>query len=114
MASEMVHSPGAEIETYVAGQGPALVILPWFGRGSGEDFEGITEQAVHAGWRVLRPQPRGVAGSAGPMTGITLHDLAEDVAGVIRALGGGSAVLLGHAFRPCRGRPWSPPNILRW
>ena len=33
------------------------------------------------------------------MMGVTLHDLADDVAAVIRDLGGGCpAVLLGHAF----------------
>ncbi len=33
------------------------------------------------------------------MEGVTLHDLADDVASVIRALGGGGrAVLLGHAY----------------
>ncbi len=47
---------------------------------------------------MLRPQPRGIAGSKGPLTGVTLHDLADDVAAVIRILGGGRAVLLGHAF----------------
>lgn len=32
------------------------------------------------------------------MTGVTLHDLADDIAAVVRVLGHGSAVLLGHAF----------------
>ena len=102
-ASRTVQRPGVRIETIVDsggvdGAGPALVILPSYGRDGGEDYDEITARLVRAGWLVLRPQPRGVAGSAGPMTGLTLHDLADDVAAVIRALGGGSAVLLGHAF----------------
>ncbi len=53
---------------------------------------------AQAGWQVLRPQPRGVAGSSGLMADVTLHDLADDVVAVIQDLGGGRAVLLGHAF----------------
>ena len=94
----MVRAAGAAIETYVEGDGPALVVLPSYGRDGGEDFDGITARLVRAGWRVLRPQPRGIAGSKGPMAGVTLHDLADDVAAVIRTLGGGRAVLLGQAF----------------
>ena len=87
-----------EIETYVDGDGPAFVILPSYGRDGGEDYDDITARLVGAGWKVLRPQPRGVAGSKGPMTGLTLHDLANDVATCIRSLGSGPVVMLGHAF----------------
>ena len=97
-AVEMVRTEAVAIETYLEGDGPTLVILPSYGRDGGADFDDITAQAARAGWRVLRPQPRGVAGSRGPMTGVTLHDLADDVAAVIQTLGGGRAVLLGHAF----------------
>ncbi len=96
--SELVRRRGTEIETYIDGKGPALVILPSYGRDGGKDFDDLSGRLVQAGWKVLRPQPRGVAGSTGPMTGVTLHDLADDVAAVIRQLGHGSAVLLGHAF----------------
>ena len=94
----MVRTAGVAIETYVDGDGPALVILPSYGRDGGEDFDDITARLVRAGWRVLRPQPRGIAGSKGPMAGVTLHDLADDIAAVIRTLGAGRAALLGHAF----------------
>ena len=96
--SAIVRRSGVEIETYIDGAGPALVILPSYGRDGGEDYDYITGQLVQAGWKVVRPQPRGVAGSKGPMTGVTLHDLADDIASVVCELGGGCAVLLGHAF----------------
>ena len=96
--SEIVRENGVEIETYVDGDGPAFVILPSYGRDGGEDYDDITARLVAAGWKVLRPQPRGVARSRGPMTGLTLHDLANDVAMCIRALGNASVVMLGHAF----------------
>jgi pimeloyl-ACP methyl ester carboxylesterase len=85
-------------ETYVDGNGPDVVVLPSYGRDGGEDFDPFTAALVDAGYRVLRPQPRGIAGSTGPMTGVSLGDLGDDVAHVIGELGHGPAVVLGHAF----------------
>lgn len=104
MASHVVSKPDVEIETSVAGEGPTLLILPSYGWDSGEDFDDIAARAVREGWRVLRPQPRGVAGSVGPMEGVTLHDLADNAAAVINAHGVGPAVLLGHASRAHSGQ----------
>ncbi|MGL4287415.1 MAG: alpha/beta fold hydrolase [Phreatobacter sp.] len=93
----LVRSGDTTIDVIVEGRGPAIVLLPSVGRGS-EDYDAVAEGLAAAGFRVLRPQPRGIAGSLGPMTGITLHDLAGDVAAVIRALGQGPAVVVGHAY----------------
>ena len=41
---------------------------------------------------------RGVGGSSGSLDGITVHDLAADVAGVLEAMDCGPAHLVGHAF----------------
>ena len=95
---EFLRKNGVEIELYIDGEGPAFVILPSYGRGISADFDAITARVVEAGWTVLRPQPRGIAGSKGPMTNLTMHDLANDVAFSIRSVSGGPAVLLGHAF----------------
>jgi pimeloyl-ACP methyl ester carboxylesterase len=94
----LVQSETVTIETWVDGEGPAFVILPSYGRDSGEDYDAFVGYLTRAGWKVLRPQPRGIAGSKGPMSGDSLHDLADDVALCIRRLGNGSAVALGHAF----------------
>ena len=88
----------ARIVTCVDGTGPALVVLPSYGRDGLGDFDRFTDGIVEGGWRVLRPQPRGIAGSTGPMRGVDLRDLAADVAGVIEELGAVPAVVLGHAF----------------
>ncbi|WP_428486903.1 alpha/beta fold hydrolase [Rhodopila sp.] len=80
-----------------------LVLLPSSSRDS-EDFDDIAMLFVKAGFHVLRPQPRGMCGSTGPMDGLTLHEYARDVAVVIRQLGGGSAFVLGHAFGQWIGR----------
>ena len=86
------------IEVAVEGRGPLIVMLPSRGRGA-EDFDDVAGELVKAGFRVLRPQPRGAALSLGPMQNLTLHDLARDVAAVIRIAGdGGPAIIVGHAF----------------
>src|SRR3984885_14020595 len=86
------------IEVAVEGRGPLIVMLPSRGRGA-EDFDGVAGALVRAGFRVLRPQPRGAALSRGPMQNLTLHDLARDIAAVIRNAGdGGPAIIVGHAF----------------
>jgi pimeloyl-ACP methyl ester carboxylesterase len=102
--SDIVSQNGVRIETYVDGNGPALVILPSYGRDGGEDFDAFADLAAKAGWRVLRPQPRGVGNSTGPINGVDLPELAADVAHVIRSLAGGRAIVLGHAFGNFVGR----------
>ena len=96
--SEIVSRNGVTVETYVDGDGPPFVILPSYGRDGGEDYDNLTARLVEAGWRVLRPQPRGVAGSLGPMEHQSMHDLADDVALCLQALCQEPVVLLGHAF----------------
>jgi pimeloyl-ACP methyl ester carboxylesterase len=93
----MVSNGDAVIETYVNGRGPALVVLPSYGRDGGEDFDAFSELLAEAGFQVLRPQPRGVGRSSGSMKA-SLQDMANEVAEVIQQLAGGSAAVLGHAF----------------
>ena len=94
----MVSAGGVTIETYVQGNGPSIVMLPSTGRDGADDFDRVAARLAAAGFRVLRPQPRGIAGSTGPMRGVSLHQLGDDVALVIDRLGGGRAVIVGHAF----------------
>jgi pimeloyl-ACP methyl ester carboxylesterase len=96
-AAKLVARGDACIETYIDGSGPALVVLPSYGRDGGEDFDEFTKLVADAGFSVLRPQPRGIGRSSGPMQA-SLQDMADDVAGVIKELAGAPAVVLGHAF----------------
>jgi pimeloyl-ACP methyl ester carboxylesterase len=98
--NEIVTTGDVSIESYLDGNcdGPDVVILPSYGRDGGADFNPLTAALTGASYRVLRPQPRGIAQSAGPMTGVTLDDLADDISHVIGKLGHGPAVVLGHAF----------------
>lgn len=75
-----------------------MVIIPSYGRDGGDDFDPLTAALVGSGYRVLRPQPRGIAHSVGAMTAASFADMAADVAAVIDALADGPAVVLGHAF----------------
>ncbi len=85
------------LDVIVEGHGPAIVILPSLGRDS-EDYDDVAEGLAARGFQVLRPQPRGLGASRGPMDGLTLRDFADDVAFVIQSLANGPAVILGHAF----------------
>jgi len=96
--AEMVTGGDVVIETLVEGAGPAVVMLPSSGRDGAEDFDVVAARIAAAGFKVLRPQPRGIMGSRGPMTSVSLHELAGDVVMVIDRLGDGHAVIVGHAF----------------
>ncbi len=87
----------AHIEVIAQGAGPVLVILPSLGRGA-EDYDVVAKRLAEERFRVLRPQPRGVGRSTGPMSGQTLHDLAADIAAVIEHEKSGPAVVVGHAY----------------
>ena len=93
---ELVRSADGEIDVIVEGAGPLIVLLPSRGRDS-EDYDEVAQGLAQAGFRVLRPQPRGIGKSAGALQNLTLHDYARDVASVIRHYGG-PAVIVGHAY----------------
>jgi pimeloyl-ACP methyl ester carboxylesterase len=79
------------------GKGPLVVLLPSQARDS-DDYDVVAAGLANAGYRVLRPQPRGIGESRGPLSSITLQDLARDVAEAIRVQQNGPAVILGHAY----------------
>jgi pimeloyl-ACP methyl ester carboxylesterase len=74
--------------------GPLL--LPSLGRGQ-EDFDGIAPPLLGAGFRLLRPEPRGIGRSAPLAAGATLHDMAADVAAAIEACAAAPVIAVGHA-----------------
>lgn len=91
----------AVIEVLAQGAGPLVVMLPSLGRGA-EDFDPIADAVAASGFRVLRPQPRGIGASHG-CAYQNLEDCAEDVAAVIEAdhatgASSGPAFVAGHAF----------------
>lgn len=93
----IVDAGDAKIDVLENGSGPSIVLLPSTGRGQ-EDFDHLAAALAKSGFHVLRPQPRGIGASKGPMSDITYHDFARDIAAVIRQAGGGPAVIAGHAY----------------
>jgi pimeloyl-ACP methyl ester carboxylesterase len=98
---ELVRYADVQIDVITEGAGPLVILLPSRGRDS-EDYDEVAHGIAGEGFRVLRPQPRGIGQSQGAMTGISLHDFARDIAAVIRHYGGkpygDSAVIVGHAY----------------
>jgi pimeloyl-ACP methyl ester carboxylesterase len=93
----MVDRGTVHIEVIAQGLGPVIVILPSLGRGA-EDYNVVAAQLAKDGFRVLRPEPRGIGASTGPMTSLTLHDFAADIAAVIEHERNGPALVVGHAY----------------
>src|SRR5262245_13396881 len=115
MAAQTIIARGdVRIEVLAQGQGPVIVLLPSLGRGA-TDFDSIALRLAAGGYRVLRPQPRGIRGSSGPLTGIDLHDYAADVAAVIAHENNGPAFVVGHAFgnRVARMLATDRPELVR-
>jgi pimeloyl-ACP methyl ester carboxylesterase len=114
VARTIVVRGDVEIEVLKQGDGHPIVLLPSLGRGA-SDFDPIAERLAQAGFRVLRPQPRGIGASRGPMTGIDLHDYAADIAAVIEDDRNGPAFVVGHAFgnRVARMLATDRPELVR-
>lgn len=84
------------IQILVEGEGPSLLVWPSYARDSIDDFHEFSTALAEAGYRVLRPQPRGMGESTGPID-TTWDELGADVASVIDTFGNGKAIILGHA-----------------
>jgi len=104
----------ASIDVMVDGLGPLVVLLPSSLRDS-TDFDFLATLLADRGYRVLRPQPRGMGQSSPPSPQMTLDTLANDVAGVIRHFAAGPAVVVGHAFGHWVARvlDWRHPACVR-
>lgn len=97
VTDDVVKHGNVQIEVLSQGKGPTIVILPSLGR-SGRDYDQVAQYLVADGFRVLRPEPRGVGKSKGPMDNLNVHDFASDVAMVIEAKHAGPVVVVGHAW----------------
>src|SRR5213075_3377435 len=87
----------ATLECALYGSGTPVVLLANAGCSTGY-FDHLARALVTGGFQTISINMRGVGGSCGSLDGATLHDLAGDVAGVIKAIGCGPAHLVGHAF----------------
>jgi pimeloyl-ACP methyl ester carboxylesterase len=102
-----------QIEFVDEGSGPVICILPSLAR-SGRDYDVVAAHLVAAGFRVLRPEPRGIGRSHGPMERLDLHDFAADVAAVLDQEKTGPVVVVGHAWgsQPARALAADRPDLV--
>jgi len=102
-----------QIEYADQGAGPVICILPSLAR-SGRDYDVVANFLQSYGFRVLRPEPRGIGQSHGRMEGLTLHDFAADVAAVLDQEKTGPIVIVGHAWgsQPARMLAADRPDLV--
>jgi pimeloyl-ACP methyl ester carboxylesterase len=110
----LVDLTDSTIEYFTQGQGQPIVLLPFGGLTVGY-MDVLSQDLADAGYRVVRINFRGSGKSIGSGTGITLHTLADDVAGVIRGLNLGPVNIGGHAFgnRVARTLAADHPELVR-
>ncbi|OZC85097.1 alpha/beta hydrolase [Rhodococcus sp. 06-418-5] len=95
------------------GDGPTIVILPSLARGSA-DYDDVAPLLAARGFRVIRPDPRGIGESTGPMNGLNLHHFAADVAAVLDHEQCTGTVVVGHAWgsQPARMLAMDRPDLV--
>jgi len=97
MGIETFDLGNVQIKAIVSGTGDLIILLPAGGT-EASSFNSFTPLLNRAGYKTVVINRRGFAGSKGPLEDLTLHDLANDVAGVIRILEENSVHVLGWAF----------------
>jgi pimeloyl-ACP methyl ester carboxylesterase len=104
----------ATLKCTLRGSGAPVVLLANAGCSTGY-FDHLASVLVTGGFQTISIDMRGVGGSRGSLDGATLHDLAGDVAGVIKAIGCGPVHLIGHAFgnRIARCLAVDQPSLVR-
>lgn len=102
-----------QIEYADQGSGPVICILPSLAR-SGRDYDVVAQYLQDEGFRIIRPEPRGIGLSQGPMEGLDLHDFAEDVAAVLDQARTGPVLMVGHAWgsQPARMVAADRPDLV--
>ncbi|MEI7875416.1 MAG: alpha/beta hydrolase [Alphaproteobacteria bacterium] len=105
---------GATLECTLYGSGTPIVLLANAGCSTGY-FDDLARVLAAGGLQAICVNMRGTGKSRGSLDGITVHDLAADVAGVIEAVDCGPAHLVGHAFgnRVARCLAVDRPSLVR-
>lgn len=102
-----------QIEYHDQGTGPAICILPSLAR-SGRDYDVVAQFLQQDGFRIIRPEPRGIGQSQGPMHDLDLHDFAADVAAALDHAQTGPVLMVGHAWgsQPARMVAADRPDLV--
>jgi pimeloyl-ACP methyl ester carboxylesterase len=97
MSVENLNLGNVQIEANINGTGEIIILLAAGGQDA-SSFDSFTPLLNKAGYKTVAINRRGFAGSKGPLEDLTLHDLANDIAGVIKKLGKNPVHVLGWAF----------------
>src|SRR5258705_3297932 len=105
---------GATLECTFYGSGTPVVLLANAGCSTGY-FDDLARVLAAGGLQTISINMRGAGESRGSLDGITVHDLAADVAGILEAVDCGPAHLVGHAFgnRVARCLAVDRPSLVR-
>ncbi|MBX6765825.1 MAG: alpha/beta hydrolase [Actinomadura rubrobrunea] len=97
--TEFLTVPGGRIAYDVAGDaaGPLVVLAPGMGD-LRTTYRHVTPALTAAGYRVAATDLRGHGDSAAEFASYALGDAADDLAALVRHLGGGPAVVVGHSY----------------
>lgn len=93
---------GAVLQAFVAGAGPALLLVSGLGGTAG--FWNATTATLARSSRVIRFDQRGIGASTRGSAPCTIDQLARDCLNVLDGAGVGRAVLLGHSTGGCIGQ----------
>lgn len=85
------------IEVLVEGGGEEDVVLVPSAQRGAADFSDLQQKLSATGYRSFAVNPRNAGRSRGPREGLSLRDIADDVALVVNELGRAPAHLVGHA-----------------
>jgi pimeloyl-ACP methyl ester carboxylesterase len=104
----------SNIEYFSRGKGETIVLLPG-GTLTVGYLDGLADALAKAGYRVVGINFRGSGKSTGPSKGVTLQTMADDVAGVVKALKLGPVHMAGNDFgnRVARMFAASYPELAR-
>ncbi|MBY8991144.1 MAG: alpha/beta hydrolase [Candidatus Lokiarchaeota archaeon] len=97
MVTEKFDLGEVQIEALVNGSGDIIILLPGLG-GDATNFNYFTPLLNIAGYKTVAINMRGIGLSKGPLVDLTLHDFANDIAGVIKCLGEKPVHVLGWAY----------------
>lgn len=94
---QMIDTGAARLRVALAGEGPLIVLIHGFPE-SWYSWRHQIPVLAEAGFRVAAPDVRGYGGSDKPhaIDAYAIKQIRDDVAGLIGALGGGQAVVVGH------------------
>ena len=96
----IVKTDVGQVEAIVKGHGPAVVMLPSLVRAA-TDFDELADRLADEHYKAVAVNLRGIGNSQGPLEEITQHDLAADVAALIKKITHGShqsVHIVGHAY----------------